>query len=94
VSKPLSAKQLVLIAYSRTDAQFEEYIHGNYFSGVNSDEFQTVVDQYPSGRFFFFSRDFRVINTGSGRRYAGFSLWHRNSQRSYPPVQEARIHPG
>ena len=54
MSKSPSATQLVLIAYPRTDAQFEEYIHGNYFSGVDSDEFQTVVDQYPSGRFFSF----------------------------------------
>ena len=37
--------------YPRTDAQFEEYIHGNYFPTVGGDEFREVVDQYPSGGF-------------------------------------------
>ena len=36
--------------YHRTDAQFEEYVRSNYFSGVGSDEFQKIIDQYPSGR--------------------------------------------
>ena len=36
---------------SRTDAQFEDYIHGNYFPTVGDGEFRAIVDQYPSGGF-------------------------------------------
>ena len=35
----------------RTDAQFEEYIHSNYFPKVGNDEFQNVIAGYPSGKF-------------------------------------------
>ena len=48
----MNAKRFLLTApYSRTDAQFEEYIHGNYFQKVDDDEFRKVVHEYPSGRF-------------------------------------------
>ena len=57
-----STKQLVLIIYPRTDAQFEEYIHDNYFSELSSTEFQTIADQYPSGWFcWFVSATFRSL---------------------------------
>ena len=45
----------------RTDAQFEEYIHGDYFSSVDSDEFQKVVDEYPSGGFWIALRSLRIL---------------------------------
>jgi acetylcholinesterase len=51
VSRSPSTRRLVLITSPRTDAQFEEYIHDNYFPGLSSDEFQKIVDQYPSGWF-------------------------------------------
>ena len=37
--------------HPRTDAQFEEYIHDNYFPRVDQDEFQKVIYGYPSGWF-------------------------------------------
>ena len=40
-----------MLSNPRTDAQFEEYIRGNFFSKASSDEFRKVIDQYPSGRF-------------------------------------------
>jgi len=42
----------LIVPYSSTDAQFEEYIHGNYFPQVDGDEFRKVIDEYPSGGFW------------------------------------------
>jgi len=47
---------LLITPTPRTDAQFEEYIRGNYFSTASSDEFRKVIDQYPSGGFNPFLR--------------------------------------
>ena len=33
------------------DAQFEEYIHSNYFPKVGNGKFQEVIAEYPSGKF-------------------------------------------
>jgi len=47
--------------YPRTDAQFDEYIRGNYFPTVGGDEFRQVVDQYPSGGFQTFLWSLRIL---------------------------------
>ena len=50
-----------MTSHPRTDAQFEEYIHGAYFSNVDSDEFQKVVNEYPSGGFWTVLRSLRIL---------------------------------
>ena len=50
-----------MTSYPRTDAQFGEYIHGDYFSSVDSDEFQKVVDEYPSGGFWTVLQSLRIL---------------------------------
>ena len=55
---------LFITSHLRTDAEFEEYIHDNYFSSVDSDDFQKVVDEYPSGGFRAFLRSMRILRYG------------------------------
>jgi len=80
--------------YPRTDAQFEEYIRGNYFPRVDGDEFREVVDQYPSGVFYALSMVPKNTEMRCTRRESGVSLWHGNSQRVDTTIQADRVYPG
>ena len=50
-----------MTSHPRTNAQFEEYIHSDYFSSVDSDEFQKVVNEYPSGGFWNVPRSLKIL---------------------------------
>ena len=57
-----------------TDAQFGEYIRGNYFPTVGSDEFRQIIDQYPSGGLWTFSAVSEDTEMRYKRCYSGVSL--------------------
>ena len=69
-------------------------MRGNYFSGAGSDEFQKVVDQYPSGELSTHSMVSRDTEMCCLRHHSGVTLWHGNSQRFDTTIQEDRVYPG
>ena len=91
---PLILFLLFITSHARTDAQFKEYFHSVYFSKVDSDEFQRVIDGYPSGEYRTFLRSPEDPEMYRGRCDPGIPLWDRNPERSDAAIQEDRVDSG